>query len=398
MTQRLPGKLQKPAILITAVLILLVTLIGAIYAQFTAGSIGFEPENGAPSGQVRFVDSTLAAGGKFVEFYTGSQEDPTYADIPSNFNVNDYLRARTVPASTANEPSGNFRTFCRPSHLEWDDPIVYPNQDKAAHLHQFFGNSAVNESSTYQSLRTTGSSTCEGGPINRTGYWTPAMFDADGSVVPPNNILVYYKGGGLGGAWDGGRQITLTENHDYIRSYNSLPNGLRMIAGAPQGHIEWKCQNEGGGKTNWIQDCPDGEDIYGVVSFPSCWDGENLDSADHRSHMAYRNYNNGWGRYECPSTHPVQLPEITEIFYYTPRSGEDSSRWYLSSDNGARSGTTLHADWFGAWDNAVMERWMNGCLRGMRNGNNGDLCDGQALSGSSGGMGTSRVPGYRPLY
>ena len=31
--------------------------------------------------------------------------------------------------------------------------------------------------------------------------------------------------------------------------------------------------------------CPDG--LRAQVFFPSCWDGVNLDSADHKSHMAY---------------------------------------------------------------------------------------------------------------
>ncbi|OJT05575.1 hypothetical protein TRAPUB_3588 [Trametes pubescens] len=48
----------------------------------------------------------------------------------------------------------------------------------------------------------------------------------------------------------------------------------------------------------------------GTVFFPSCWDGVNLDSADHKSHMAYpiQNYNSG----DCPASHPVHL---VSLFY-----------------------------------------------------------------------------------
>ena len=54
--------------------------------------------------------------------------------------------------------------------------------------------------------------------------------------------------------------------------------------------------------------CPDG--MRAQVFFPSCWDGVNLDSADHKSHMAYPigEYNNGY----CPDTHPVH---IISLFY-----------------------------------------------------------------------------------
>lgn len=55
--------------------------------------------------------------------------------------------------------------------------------------------------------------------------------------------------------------------------------------------------------------CPDG--IRAELMFPSCWDGVNLDSEDHKSHVAYPSLViNG----ECPDTHPVRLPGL---FYET---------------------------------------------------------------------------------
>ena len=99
-----------------------------------------------------------------------------------------------------------------------------------AHLHMFFGNTAADANSTYSSLRTTGGSTCEGGPINRTAYWVPAMFDGNGRVVAAEIIVVYYKGGASGGS--------LARQQEAIRQVQPLPPGLRMVAGAPGGHIE----------------------------------------------------------------------------------------------------------------------------------------------------------------
>ena len=52
--------------------------------------------------------------------------------------------------------------------------------------------------------------------------------------------------------------------------------------------------------------------IRATVIFPSCWDGKNLDSPDHQSHVAYSE--GGWGGAtgggSCPSTHPVKLPQV----------------------------------------------------------------------------------------
>lgn len=53
--------------------------------------------------------------------------------------------------------------------------------------------------------------------------------------------------------------------------------------------------------------CPNG--LRTQVFFPSCWDGKNLDSPDHKSHVAYPisgAYNDG----ACPDTHPVHLISI----------------------------------------------------------------------------------------
>lgn len=38
--------------------------------------------------------------------------------------------------------------------------------------------------------------------------------------------------------------------------------------------------------------------------FYSCWDGVNVDSADHKSHVAYPT------GASCPTSHPVQVPQI----------------------------------------------------------------------------------------
>jgi hypothetical protein len=36
-----------------------------------------------------------------------------------------------------------------------------------------------------------------------------------------------------------------------------------------------------------IPTCPGSSYLSAKITFPGCWDGKNLDSPDHRSHMAY---------------------------------------------------------------------------------------------------------------
>ena len=52
-------------------------------------------------------------------------------------------------------------------------------------------------------------------------------------------------------------------------------------------------------------------DLRIQVAFPMCWDGVNLDSPDHHSHMAYPTLvDNG----RCPESHPKRL---LYLFYET---------------------------------------------------------------------------------
>jgi hypothetical protein len=90
------------------------------------------------------------------------------------------------------------------------------------------------------------------------------------------------------------------------------------------------------------------------VNFPNCWDGNGLDSPDHKSHMAYSVDGS------CPASHPVGVPALSLVIYYGVRGGSTTE---LSS-GGQFSG---HADFVNAWDQrvlaALVDRYLN---RGFR--------------------------------
>jgi len=270
------------------------------------------------------------------------------------------------------------------SHLSYDDPIVYPGQPGASHLHMFFGNTLADANSTYQSLRTTGSSTCQGGPLNRSAYWMPAIQNAAGKVVAPEYLTVYYKGNGT---------------QSGISNMVTNPNGLRMIAGynaANPGAIraDWSCNN--GSKSTTIPSCPKGLELSVQLRFPMCWNGRDLDAADHRSHMAYGTGGGGWitAQGGCPASHPVHLPEYTLTAAFV--SDGNSQNWYAASDRMPGmpvqpNGSTFHADWFGAWENSVQDTWTQKCIREMRNCVWGELGDGTRLIEESGYTGPQLI-------
>lgn len=237
--------------------------------------------------------------------------------------------------------------------MAFDDPIVYPRQPGRSHLHVFFGNTGANANSTPDSIANTGNSTCRGGTLNRSAYWVPAMIDTkDGTPLRPAESIFYYKTGYLGVV---------------PSTVQSIPPRLRMIAGdmfntSPSGPFSYTCHTSSSTTraSFSIPNCPVGGDIQQHVVFPQCWDGRNLDSPDHKSHMAYAT---GRG---CPASHPVPLPEITFNIVYPVTEANAPLRWRLSSDNYSTSqpgGYSAHADWMNGWRADIMDTFVANCDR-----------------------------------
>jgi hypothetical protein len=90
----------------------------------------------------------------------------------------------------------------------------------------------------------------------------------------------------------------------------------------------------------------------GHIRFAECWDGRRLDSADHKSHMAYAT------RVGCPSTHPVEVPQITQIYLYPTQGGEG-----FSLASGGQF--SAHADFVNAWKPGAPRKLADDCLNAL---------------------------------
>jgi hypothetical protein len=88
------------------------------------------------------------------------------------------------------------------------------------------------------------------------------------------------------------------------------------------------------------------------VVFPNCWNGRDLDSADHQSHMTYAEQG------LCPPSHPVEVPTISLTIRYPVRGG----RGFELSSSGQYTG---HADFVNAWDQDELERLVDDCLNAL---------------------------------
>jgi hypothetical protein len=241
-----------------------------------------------------------------------------------------------------------FSVQCTGTHQLADDPIVYPGEPGKAHMHEFIGNPDTNAFSTFESMRAEESNIECDTRDDTGGYWVPALYKADGTRVPVHHAFFYYRG---------------------PPGVKPIPENLKMIAGGDTlnppaswehaGSLSWSCVDSG---PFYAQppDCTSvGKPIKAHIQFPNCWDGKNLDSFDHRSHMAY------WTQKKtCPSSHPNRIPRIRFNVAYNIKNGKGT---YLSSDHGVPGGTSLHADFWNTWDQAVLQDAIQTCINGNIN-------------------------------
>ncbi|WP_405014587.1 DUF1996 domain-containing protein [Kitasatospora sp. NBC_01539] len=255
------------------------------------------------------------------------------------FQVFGALGTQTVPPGAVRV--AEFLADCPYSHRLPDDPIVFPGLPGASHMHSFFGNNATNGNSNLGSLETAGG-TCN--PVaDISSYWVPTLY-ADNVPVEPTGTTFYYLGEGV--------------RDDVIANTQPFPRGLRIVAGnakstGPDDNTisRWSCL--WAGQVNPSHDfvnCPAGTMLESYLDFPQCWNGKDLDSADHKSHMAYPVGG------ACPATHPVPVPKLRQVLRY-PVTG-DPSRLRLASG----PGYTMHGDFFNVWPAAEMERRVRDCI------------------------------------
>ncbi|GAM87915.1 hypothetical protein ANO11243_059430 [Dothideomycetidae sp. 11243] len=243
------------------------------------------------------------------------------------------------------------------------DPIIAPGA-VSAHVHQVNGGNGFGFTEDYTAARQATCTSCMA-KQDSSNYWTPILYykDQQGQFtkVDQNGMTVYY----------------LQRGTD--TNYKAFPEGFRMIAGNPFKRnftgdfaaqaVSFVCLDYSGsgagGEWNYLPThaCPDG--IRAQVFFPSCWDGVNVDSADHQSHMAYPesgSYNGG----TCPSSHPVQLISIFyEVIFDSSKfqfwNGDYGSNQPFVLAMGDPTGYGFHGDFINGWDIPVLQSAIDTC-------------------------------------
>ncbi|KAF8709766.1 hypothetical protein AX14_013471, partial [Amanita brunnescens Koide BX004] len=245
------------------------------------------------------------------------------------------------------------------------DPIVSPGK-VSNHVHSVLGGSNFGSLSTAV-LR---QSQCTSIPIpqDKSNYWYPHLYFqwANGSFT----------------SLDGGAVISFSLDYlfsDPAGNTTAFPDDFRMLSGDftlrtydpssfAQQAVTFLCLDFNGVSTRHnglpLTPCPSG--IRAQINFPSCWDGKNVDSPNHKSHVSFLSTGPDSGTCSDPNF-PVTLPRIFMEVYWG--SGDfdafrsqamDTTQPFVFS-YGDRTGYGYHADFVNGWDAGVLQHAVDNC-------------------------------------
>ncbi len=222
--------------------------------------------------------------------------------------ADDFIRIEDVQPGTRNLPNGlpangdtgstgSFTTVCGTNEnalRNSDNVIVAPGVSNGAqHQHDYVGNQANNAFASDEDLAN-GDTSCQN-QGDRSSYFWPVLRIQDGT----QDIDQGQPGGGQDG--NVGKIVAPTEvNLTFVGNRTSevvaMPRALRIITGDAKAftnglnnaNTAWSCTGfEDRQVTDKYPICPEGSGVVRTSSFQSCWDGQNTDSANHRTHVAF---------------------------------------------------------------------------------------------------------------
>jgi hypothetical protein len=257
-----------------------------------------------------------------VEFPGRDQAAPASDD--------DFVDIREVPVDdnqprpTGDASTGSFVAHCgtnQNNHRNSDNFMVTPGKRNGAqHVHDYVGNLSTDADSTDDSLHAAGT-TCD--RDNKSTFFWPVVRNTAAQGDDANED---------GGGKDGNLGQILRERTADIRflgnpttKVDEMPDDLQFIMGDAKAvtngpknaHAQWSCTGFENRHTDKYPLCPAGSQLVRRLEFPSCWNGKDLDSADHRSHVVFPDDDGS-----CDRDH-VTIPKLVVTLTYDRPNGRD---------------------------------------------------------------------------
>ncbi|MGH3964135.1 MAG: DUF1996 domain-containing protein [Pseudonocardiaceae bacterium] len=306
-----------------------------------------------------------------------AQQDAVAVEFPGREKAGgparrDFVRIQQVrPDVEQVEPGPNASTgtFISPcgtnaeGHRNSDNFMVAPGKvNGAQHVHDYVGNLSANAFSTDESLHAAGT-TCTNN--DQSTYFWPVLRDTD---KRGSDALV--DGGGLDGNFGEILQPVTAQlqfRGNPTTKVTPMPDDLAIIMGDAKAvtngdtnaKAAWTCTGFEDRTTTKYPLCPQGSQLMRILDFPSCWDGQNLDSANHRDHIAFPRRDGSCSR------ETVAIPQLRITLTYDQPAGRNFA--LDSFPDQRHNPATDHADFMAIMPEALLAQ-MADCI------NTGQTC------------------------